>query len=86
MELPGGDTGLAYEATIEAALPHPPGDFLLMSGQLPTGVTLDTNTGVITGYPHEVGTFRFEIEDGKIVGIELIADQERLRADAGSSG
>src|SRR5262245_16065316 len=60
--LPSGLTGVLYDTTLESSLPNPPGIYLLASGQLPTGLKLDQATGQIYGYPHALGTFRFEIE------------------------
>src|SRR5262245_10788046 len=58
---PNGTTGVAYTAQFEAFIPHPPGTFVLAGGALPTGLTLDHNTGVISGYPRQVGVFHFTI-------------------------
>lgn len=59
--LPTGTSGVALSTTLEAAFPHPPGAFIITSGTLPPGLTLDRRSGEITGYPRLVGIFRFEV-------------------------
>lgn len=59
--VPSGSTGVAYAASFDAAFPHTPGSFHVASGQLPPGLKLDTATGALTGYPRQVGLFRFEL-------------------------
>jgi hypothetical protein len=59
--VPAGTTGVAYATQFAAQFPHDPGTFHVSSGQLPPGLTLDTSTGALAGYPRQTGAFRFEI-------------------------
>ena len=59
--IPGGTTGVAYDATLQGFVPHTPGTFYVTGGQLPPGLTLDQNTGEVTGYPRQVGSFHVEL-------------------------
>jgi hypothetical protein len=60
--VPNGQTGVAYATSFDASFSHPPGRYIKVSGQLPPGLELDQVTGELTGYPRQLGTFRFEIE------------------------
>jgi hypothetical protein len=40
---------------------HPSSGFMLASGRLPAGMTLDTNTGLLSGTPIESGVFEFTV-------------------------
>jgi hypothetical protein len=59
--IPNGTTGVAYETTLLGVAPHAPGVFYITGGALPPGLTLDQNTGAVTGYPRQVGGFHVEI-------------------------
>ena len=59
--LPATATGALYQAQVEASFVHTPGVFLITFGSLPPGVQLDKDTGILSGYPRNVGTFRVEI-------------------------
>jgi hypothetical protein len=59
--IPNGTTGVAYETNLVGVAPHAPGVFYVTGGALPPGLTLDTNTGAVTGYPRQVGGFHVEI-------------------------
>jgi hypothetical protein len=56
-----GVTGQAYSTTFAATFPHPPGLFQVSGGALPPGVILDSQTGVVSGYPRTIGNYRFQI-------------------------
>ena len=58
--LPSGIVNQEYNALLEAT-GITPITWLLMDGDLPTGLTLDPLTGVISGIPTEANTFNFTI-------------------------
>jgi hypothetical protein len=49
--LPGGTVGNSYAATLAASGGTPPYKWWLTSGSLPSGLSLNTSTGAITGTP-----------------------------------
>jgi subtilisin family serine protease len=57
--LPAGAVGAAYSATLQATGGTPPYAWSLDSGSLPSGLTLDTSTGAISGTPTSAGTSSF---------------------------
>jgi large repetitive protein len=59
--LKGGITGIAYTETITAQGGTSPYTFAVTSGALPTGTTLNTSSGVISGTPTAASTFSFTI-------------------------
>ncbi len=59
--LPGGQAGVAYSQTISVS-PAGSHTFSLISGSLPSGITLNPATGVISGLPSTVGSFTFTIK------------------------
>jgi len=61
-ELKGGSVGAAYSETITAAGGVSPYVFSVLSGALPTGTTINSSTGVISGTPSATGTFTFTIK------------------------
>jgi hypothetical protein len=58
--LPQGTVGVAYNQTITASGGTAPYTYSV-SGTLPTGLSLNTGTGAITGTPTAVGVFSFII-------------------------
>ncbi|WP_051079925.1 Ig domain-containing protein [Thioalkalivibrio thiocyanodenitrificans] len=49
-ELPDGNFGDSYAAQLQASQGVPPYNWLVIGGQLPPGLALDPNTGVIQGF------------------------------------
>lgn len=59
--LPAANIGVSYSATLTATGGQSPYTFAVTSGSLPTGLTLNSATGVISGTPTAGGTFNFTI-------------------------
>jgi hypothetical protein len=60
--LKGGTVGSAYSETISGAGGTGPYTFAVTSGALPTGTSLNTSTGVISGTPSAAATYSFTIQ------------------------
>lgn len=54
-----GQAGVPYSSSLVATGGVPPYTFSITSGSLPTGLTLNTSTGAITGTPTTAGPFNF---------------------------
>jgi len=63
--LPAGVIGAAYSTTLTATGGTPGFTWSILSNSLPAGLTLNTNTGMITGTPTAAGTntFRVRVRD-----------------------
>jgi len=57
--LPGGTQNVAYAATLAASGGTTPYTWAIASGSLPTGLSLNSGTGAISGTPTATGTFSF---------------------------
>ena len=66
--LPNGSQGVAYSQTVSASGGTGPYTFSVISGALPTGLALDTNTGVISGTPSGSGSSSFTVEADDSIG------------------
>lgn len=60
--LDNATVGVPYSDTLMAIGDHPPFTWSVISGALPTGLQLDSNTGVISGTPTIGGLYSFTIE------------------------
>jgi hypothetical protein len=60
--LPSGSIGSAYSATLAAAGGTPAFRWLVTSGSLPAGLSLNPGTGAISGTPETSGSFTFAIQ------------------------
>ena len=61
MALPGGDVNAAYSTNLAASGGLGADTWSLSSGSLPTGLTLNSATGLISGTPTAVGSYLFTI-------------------------
>ena len=60
--LPNGAQNVAYSATLAASGGTPPYVWSVMSGSLPTGLSLAASTGGISGAPSGAGTSNFTVQ------------------------
>ena len=60
--LPDGTDNISYNATLTATGGTPPYTWIKLSGDLPTGLTLHSDTGIIDGKPTAPGTYEFTIQ------------------------
>ncbi len=60
--LSNGTLSVLYDQTVSVSNGTAPYTFAVSSGSLPAGLTLNTNTGQITGTPTTIGTSNFEIK------------------------
>jgi len=61
-QLPGGTQGVPYQATLAAIGGVPPYTWSVSSGSLPSGLTLNRTSGVISGTPQSGGPSNFTVE------------------------
>lgn len=54
-----GKVNQSYSANLSAAGGTPPYQWMISSGSLPPGITLQATTGTVTGTPTQAGTFSF---------------------------
>jgi hypothetical protein len=59
--LPNGQVGVAYDRSISVAGTQGSVDWAITSGSLPAGLTMNTNSGRITGTPTTAGTSTFTV-------------------------
>ncbi|MGH9642488.1 MAG: putative Ig domain-containing protein [Terriglobales bacterium] len=57
-----GEVGVPFSVQVPAIKGVPPYTFALISGSLPPGLSLNPNTGVISGIPTQAGTFLFTLQ------------------------
>ena len=60
--LPAATVGTAYNQTVTASGGTAPYSYAVLSGSLPTGLSLNAGTGAITGTPSATGAFNFTIQ------------------------
>jgi hypothetical protein len=59
--LPNGQVGASYDSSVVATGGTPPYRWSVASGSLPTGLNLNSASGVISGQPADAGNFSFGI-------------------------
>lgn len=67
--LPPGSVGTAYSVTLSATGGTSPYTWAKTAGTLPTGLTLASSTGAISGTPTVAGTYNFDITVYDSVGV-----------------
>jgi hypothetical protein len=60
--LAGGEVGVAYTLAFAATGGIPPYTWSISAGAAPSGLTLNTSTGSLTGTPTAAGTFNFTVQ------------------------
>lgn len=73
--LPGGTQGAAYNTTVVNNGGMPALHWSITAGSLPAGLTLNSNTGVISGTPTTIGTQDFTVEVSDAANPAQVADQ-----------
>ena len=68
-----GQVGVAYSSALVAGNGASPYIFSILSGSLPAGLTLNTNTGVISGIPTTNGTFSFTAKVTDSLGATAVS-------------
>jgi hypothetical protein len=72
--LPPAFSGHEYQATLDTAHMAPPVRWNVLSGQLPQGITLDSDSGRLQGMPTEAGQAAIRIEAVGANGLKQQAD------------
>jgi hypothetical protein len=72
--LPTALVNTTYSASLSATGGQTPYSWSIISGLLPTGISFDLNTGLLSGTPTQLGTFnlRFRVQDAN--GLNTTAD------------
>jgi len=86
--LPAGTVDVAYSASLTAAGGVAPYTWAITSGSLPTGLTLNTSTGAITGTPTLAGTANFTVKatDSELQPVSVTAQLSLTINSNGSGG
>ncbi len=84
--LPNGIVDASYTKVLTASGGNPPYEWQVLSGNFPPGLTLDRFTGVISGFPSQVGVYTFTVlindhagqQDTEVFTITVIAGRALL--------
>src|SRR5579864_1011152 len=85
--LPTATSGSNYNGSITASGGTAPYNFAVVSGQLPQGVHIDNNTGIVSGTPTASGNFSFgiSVSDSKGASVDKSLQLTVANATAASS-
>lgn len=75
--------GVNYQGQILAVGGTPPYTFVITSGALPPGLTLNSSTGFITGKPTSVGNFSYTVTATDSLGLNASASCSFVVVSAG---
>ena len=81
--LPGGSAGASYSQTLTAAGGTPPYTWVVTTGTLPSGLTLDA-AGTLAGTPSSSGTFTFTVQVTDSAPAPVKASQQFTLVIAGN--
>jgi hypothetical protein len=70
LALPDGTVGTGYEGALTASGGNGPYSYSVSTGALPAGLSLDSNTGIITGTPLQSGPVSFTVTATDATGCE----------------
>jgi hypothetical protein len=84
LSLPAGTVGVAYSSTLSLSGGLPPYNWSIYSGNLPTGLMLQTSSGVISGTPTTPGpsSFTLEVVDSSPIQQSLISSTYSITINA----
>jgi hypothetical protein len=82
-DLTEGSTGEAYSHQLLFVGGRPPRVWSLGTGALPPGLTVNANTGVISGTPTEVGTYSFTVRLADSTPTTVTSDTLRITTTPG---
>jgi hypothetical protein len=71
--LPAPTQSTPYSATLQASGGTPPFTWSILSGQLPSGLTLNPSTGTISGTPTATGSFSFTAQVNDVASAQASA-------------
>lgn len=80
--LPGGTNGDAYSASLTLTGGHTPFAWSILSGSLPTGLTINASSGLISGTLSAAGTFNFVVKVVDAAGNQATRSQSVVVAAA----
>ena len=71
-DLPNGTAGISYAATLSTTGGTPPYTWSLLSGTLPSGISLATLSGMLSGTPLTAGTYNMSVQVTDAAGRQSV--------------
>ena len=82
----GGSVGVTYSQNLTAKGGTPPYSWSISTGSIPTGLSLNANSGLISGSPSVAGTFNFTVRVSDSVASVAASKALTINIDSGSGG